>query len=64
VAIAAGSGAGVYFLLRFVRTRSPASGLVLLVQLALLLLTILLVIWFHGAVPLPPGIHSKGIPSY
>lgn len=64
LAIAAAGGASAYFLARLFRAPSQEHVLLLLMQLAWLLLTIRLVIWFHGAVPVPAGIHSRGIPSY
>jgi hypothetical protein len=64
LAIAAGIGAAAYFLFRLLRARSDAGYVALFAQLVLLLLIIGLVMWFHGAVPLPAHIHGRGIPSY
>lgn len=62
LAIAAVAGSLGYFLIRFVKTRSGGS--LVLGQFVLMLLIIGLAVWFHRAIPVPPGTYTTGIPAY
>jgi cytochrome bd-type quinol oxidase subunit 2 len=51
----------VYFIFRYVVTRKGI--LVLLAQVVVMALAIVIVVSFHGAIPVPPGTQTTGIPG-